>query len=97
MAGFAGLVPSVTACLTVDSFTASVYGAACRIFCTALVPGSYLFGVGLREECIYAVFWENTSGYARFSASWFDSGYMLLPVYVVVGTVSVYSAMLGPQ
>ena len=29
-----------------------------------------------------------------FSASRFDSGYMLLPVYVVVGFVSVYSAML---
>ena len=29
-----------------------------------------------------------------FSVSRFDSGYMLLPVYVVVGTGSVYSAML---
>ena len=30
-----------------------------------------------------------------FSASRFDSGYMLLPVYVVVGFVTVYSAMVG--
>ena len=42
-------------------------------------------------------FWENTSEYVVFSASWFNSGYMLLPVYVVVGTASVYSAMLVPQ
>ena len=41
-----------------------------------------------------SIFWENTSCYVVFSASRFDSGYMLLPVYVVVGTVSVYSAML---
>ena len=45
----------------------------------------------------YGLFWENTPGYAVFSASWFSSGYMLLPVCVVVGTVSVYSAMLVPQ
>ena len=30
-----------------------------------------------------------------FSASRVDSGYMMLPVYIVVGFVSVYSAMLG--
>ena len=44
-----------------------------------------------------SIFWENTSGKAVFSASWFNSKYMLLPVHVVVGTVSVYSAMLVPQ
>ena len=38
-------------------------------------------------------FWKHSV----FSAIWFDSGYMLLPVYVVVGTVSVHSAMLVPQ
>ena len=27
------------------------------------------------------LFWQMTSGYVVFSASWFDSGYMLLPVY----------------
>ena len=54
-AGFAGLVLSATACLTVDTRAASVYGAACRAV-RPLVPGSYLFGVGLPEEHIYAVF-----------------------------------------
>ena len=37
------------------------------------------------------------SGNAVFSASWSNNGYMFLPVYVVVGTVSVYSAILVPQ
>ena len=28
-----------------------------------------------------SIFWEIPSGYVVFSASWFDSGYMLFPVY----------------
>ena len=39
------------------------------------------FACGVQD---YELFLENTSRYAVFSASWFNSGYMLLPVYVVV-------------
>ena len=28
-----------------------------------------------------SIFWEIPSGYVVFSSSWFDSGYMLFPVY----------------
>ena len=50
----------------------------------------------VKVDCaVRAIFWEVTSGHIVCSASWFDSGYMLLPVYGFVGTVSVYNAMLG--
>ena len=43
--------------------------------------------LGLPEEFIYAVFrGDHSRSFSVFSASWFDSGYMLLPVYVFVGT-----------
>ena len=46
---------------------------------------------------MHGLFWETTSGYVVFRASWFDSGYMLLPVYGFFWGVSVFSAKLGPQ
>ena len=52
------------------------------------------FAFGVQD---YGLSWEKTSGNAVFSASWFNNGYMFLPVYVVVGTVSENSAMLVPQ
>ena len=55
-------------------------------FLRLLVSGSFLFGAGLPEEYVCRFFWEMTSGYVVSSASWFDSGHMLLPVYVFVGT-----------
>ena len=69
-AGFAGkdttraLVPSATACLTVDTRAASVYGAACRavrpcLFCffsTATCTWQLLVRCWLPEEYIHAVF-----------------------------------------
>ena len=61
----------------------------------ALVSGSHLFYFFLLEE--YSTWFTLGDDFWRisvFSASRFDSGYMLLPVYVVVGTVSVYSGML---
>ena len=39
-----------------------------------------LFGSCLRST-VRGLFWEMTSGYVVFSASWFDSGYTLLSVY----------------
>ena len=48
------------------------------LFLLPLVSGSHLFGVGVQD---YGLFWDMISGNAVSSASWFDSGYMLLPVY----------------
>ena len=36
-------------------------------------------------------FWEITSGYAVFSASWFDSGYMFMSVYGDVVVLTEFS------
>ena len=55
---------SAAACLTLDIRAESVHGAACRavrpcflvFFLRPLVSGSYLFGAGLPEEYIYAVY-----------------------------------------
>ena len=51
----------------------------------------------LPEEYNTCLFWEKVSRNAVFSASWFDSGYMLLPVYGFWSIVSVFSARLGSQ
>ena len=40
-----------------------------------------VFARGVQD---YGLFWENSSGYAIFSASWLNSGYMSTSVYVVV-------------
>ena len=40
-----------------------------------------VFARGVQD---YGLFWEKTSRYAVFSASWFNSGYMSTSVYVVV-------------
>ena len=40
-----------------------------------------VFARGVQD---YGLFWEKTSRYAGFSASWFNSGYMSTSVYVVV-------------
>ena len=53
-----------------------------------------LFGSCLRST-VMSIYWEKTSGNAVFSASWFESGYMLLPVFWCI--VSVFNAMLGSQ
>ena len=37
------------------------------------------------EEYSYSIFWEVTSGYVVFSASWFDSGYIFPLVYGLCG------------
>ena len=39
----------------------------------------------LPEEYSTCLFWEKTSGYVVFCASWFDSGYIFMPVYVRCG------------
>ena len=67
------------------------------LFPRPVVSGSHLFYLVFPEKYSSSILWEMLSGYVVFSASRFDSGYMLLPVYVVVGTVSVFSAMLVPQ
>ena len=41
------------------------------LFLRPLVPGCYLFSVGLPEECVCGFFWETTSGFvSEFSAFW---------------------------
>ena len=64
------------------------------LFLLPLVSGSHLFGVGVQD---YGLFWDMISGNAVSSASWFDSGYMLLPVYGFLVYFSVFIAMLGSQ
>ena len=59
-----------------------------------LVSGSFLFGAGLPEEYVRRFSGRILPDSSYSCASRFDSGYMLLPVYVVVSTVSVNSAML---
>ena len=44
------------------------------------------------EEYSYSIFWEMLSRYVVFSASWFDSGYMLRPVYGSLRCFFPYSA-----
>ena len=60
-----------------------------------------LFGSCLRSTVRVYLFWEKTSGVAVFSASWFDSGYILMPVYEFLGVLSPYSAqclvLSGPR
>ena len=55
----------------------------------------------LPEEYSTSFFWEKTSRVAVFSASWFDSGYLFMPVYGFLGVLSPYSAqclvLCGPR
>ena len=59
-----------------------------------------LFGSCLRST-VRGLCWEKTSGNAVFSASWFDSGYMLLPFYAFLVEFFPYSAQFlvlsGPR
>ena len=84
-----------------------------RIRCLLRQWIRFFASIGISAPCIWqslvrrcsclrstftSFFWEKISGYAVFSASWFDSAYRLLPVYGLCGNcVSVCSAMLGPQ
>ena len=71
-----------------------------------LVSGSHLFVLVLPEEYNTWIIWDVTSGYAVFSSTWFDSGYIFLPVYGGPGSrilrsilgllfVPVYCALVG--
>ena len=80
-------------------------GGPVRSWLVSLYGPLYLAGTCstwfLLEEYSTCLFWEMTSGYVVFSASWIDSGYMLLPVYGFWGVLFPYSAqcsvLCGPR
>ena len=59
-----------------------ILGAIVVLDIISVVPLYMAVTCSVPEEYSTCLFWETSSGYAVFGASWFDSGYMLLPVYV---------------